>query len=119
MGPRLTIQPYVWRKGCAMDSLNGLDKLLEAEAKAAALIKDAEAEAGAIISEASETVHATEKEALAKLGTEQAAALADFARETSAKLEKALADYKNELKSLPRDEKAFERACRTLMAAGA
>lgn len=102
-----------------MDSLNGLDKLLEAEAKAAALIKEAEAEAGAIINEASEKVQALEKESLAKLRAEQATAFAAFTQETNAKLEKALADYKNELISLPRDEKAFERACRAFMATGA
>ena len=102
-----------------MDSLNGLDKLLEAEAKAAAFIKDAEAEAAAIVSKASEDVHAREKEGLAKIKAEQASALAAFTQETNAKLEKALDDYRKELKSLSQDEKALARECRTFMSAGA
>ena len=102
-----------------MDSLNGLDKLLEAEAKAAVLIKDAEAEAGAIISNASEDVRAREKGKLSKLYAEQESALAAFAIETNQKLKSALDNYKETLKTLPQNEEALARACRAFMSAGA
>jgi len=102
-----------------MDSLNGLDKLLEAEAKAAALIRDAEAEAVSIVSNASEDVRVREKGKLSKLHAEQESALAAFAIETNQKLKSALDDYREALKTLPRDEEALARACRAFMSAGA
>jgi len=102
-----------------VDSLNGLDKLLEAEARAAALIKDAEAEAGSIVSKASEDVRAREKEKLSKLHLEQESALAAFSIKTNQTLKGALDDYREALKALPLDEEALARACRAFMSAGA
>lgn len=102
-----------------MDSLNGLDKLLDAEAKAAALIKDAETEAASIASKAIEDAHKKEKERLGGLNAEKESAIAAFREATESKLKVALDEYGKTLASLPQDQDALALACRSFMSAEA
>ena len=102
-----------------MDSLNSLDRLLEAEAKAAELIRAAEAEAGSILSEAGEALHAVEKARVAELRSRHDAAITASESEVKQKLKSELDDYGKRLEAIPVDEAAFARSCRIFMSAGA
>lgn len=94
-----------------MDSLDGLDRLLEAEAKAAGLIRQAETEAGAIVGKAREETHATEKRRLAELRAEGEAAFAASGTEIRTKLQRELEAYGKSLADAPLNEAAFASSC--------
>ncbi len=102
-----------------MDSLNNLDRLLKAEADAAALIRDAETQKGALLSQAREKARAEEKEKLTRQRAEHEAALAAFRSSIQSKVQMELDEYEKRLEDSPRDEAAFARACREFMFPGA
>jgi F0F1-type ATP synthase membrane subunit b/b' len=102
-----------------MDSLNGLDRLLEAETKAAALIREAETEAGAIVGQARDEAHSREKERLTKLHAEQESELASFKSEIAEKLERELDEYQKSLVATRMDEHLFATTCGKLMSSEA
>ncbi len=98
-----------------MDSLNGLERLLEAETKAAALIREAETEAGLIVGKARDEAHSREKERLAKLHAEQEAELASFKSEIAEKLKDELDEYEKSLLATRPDEQLFATTCERFM----
>ena len=102
-----------------MDSLNGLDRLLDAEAKATELIKVAEAEAGSILSLAQEDIHKTEKMRLVKERSAVEAEFSAFQTEVADRLKRTLEEYVALLDSIPPDKKLFEQSCKTLISHGA
>ena len=102
-----------------MDSLNGLDRLLGAEAKATELIKAAEAEAGAILSQAQEDIHKTEKNRLAQERSAMEAEYSAFKEKSAGGLKRRLEKYVELLNSIPPDKAAFEASCKTLISRGA
>jgi vacuolar-type H+-ATPase subunit H len=98
-----------------MDSLNGLDRLLGAEAKATELIKAAENEASSILSQAQEDIHKIEKTRLMDerltLEKEYLKNQADIAATMKSRLE----EYTALLESTPMDEVLFEKSCKNLI----
>lgn len=101
-----------------MDSLDGLDRLLEAEKRASGLLHDAEAEAGLLIGQAQEEAKKAERKALAE-------SRAAFEKEESETEAKAEADLKAELDAYgkgleagPRDSAAFGRLCASILFPG-
>jgi len=98
-----------------MDSLNGLDRLLEAETKAAALIRDAETEAGLIVGKVRDEAHSREKDRLTKLHAEQESELASFKSEIAEKLKNELDEYEKSLVVTQRDERLFATTCGRFM----
>ena len=102
-----------------MDSLNGLDRLLEAETKAAALIREAEAEAGVIVGKVREEAHSREKERLAKFHAEQESELAAFKSEIAEKLKNELEEYEKSLVATKMDERLFASTCGRFMSSEA
>ena len=102
-----------------MDSLNGLDRLLEAETRAAALIREAEAEAGVIVGQARDEAHSREKERLTKLHVEQESELASFKSEIAEKLKNELKEYEKSLIANHSDEQLFATTCGRFMSSEA
>jgi F0F1-type ATP synthase membrane subunit b/b' len=102
-----------------MDSLNGLDRLLEAETMAAALIQDAEAKAGLIVGQARDEAHAREKERLTRLHAEQESELASFKSEIAEKLKNELDEYEKSLVAAHPDERLFATTCGRFMSSEA
>jgi len=102
-----------------MDSLNGLDRLLEAETKAAALIREAETEAGVIVGKVRDEAHSREKERLAKLHAEQESELASFKSEIAEKLKHELDEYEKNLVAAHPDERLFATTCGRFMSSEA
>ncbi|HWR11581.1 MAG TPA: hypothetical protein VN445_07160 [Rectinemataceae bacterium] len=102
-----------------MDSLNGLDRLLEAEAKAAALIREAETEAGVIVGQARDNAHSKEKERLTKLHAEQESELASFTSEIAEKLKDELDEYEKGFIVTHLDERLFATTCGRFMSSEA
>ena len=102
-----------------MDSLNGLDRLLEAETRAAALIREAETEAGVIVGQARDEAHSREKERLTKLHAEQESELASFKSEIAEKLKNELDDYEKSLIANHLDERLFATTCGRFMSSEA
>lgn len=102
-----------------MDSLNSLDRLLEAEAKATALIKEAEAEASSILSQAQEDIHRTEKNRLADERLAMEKEFSTFQAEVADRLKHTLEEYTTLLDSIPLDKHLFEQSCKTLISHGA
>jgi len=94
-----------------MDSLNGLDRLLETEARASELILEAENEAGAIVGKANDEARAKEKLILSELGAALEAALLAFGSEVKLKSQSELEAFRSLLASSPRNEDAFARSC--------
>lgn len=94
-----------------MQSLNGLDRLLEAEAKAAAMIQEAEAKAAAIVGAAREETRSRENGTLARMHAEQASAYAEARAEASRTLRSELEDFGKRLASAPRDQASLVTAC--------
>jgi len=99
-----------------MDSLNGLERLLEAETKAAALIREAETEVGFIVGKARDEAHSKEKERLTKLHVEQESELASFKSEIAEKLKNELDEYEKSLVAAHPDERLFATTCGRFMA---
>jgi len=98
-----------------MDSLNGLDKLLGAEAKATELLHAAENEASSILSQAQEDIHKTEK---TRLMDERSALEKEFSiyqENNASKLKSRLEEYIALLESTPIDEASFKKSCRNLI----
>ena len=102
-----------------MDSLNGLDRLLEAEAKATELIRAAEAEASIILGQAQEDIHKTEKNRLAQERSAMEAEYSAFREESAGSLKRRLENYVELLNSIPPNKAAFEESCKTLISHGA
>lgn len=94
-----------------MQSLNGLDRLLEAEAKAAALIQEAEAKAAAIVGAAREEARSRESEELGRVHAGQASAYAEARAEAARTLRVELEDFGKRLASAPRDQASLAAAC--------
>ena len=94
-----------------MQSLNGLDRLLEAEAKAAAMIREAEAKAAAIVGAAREEARAREHETLARVHADQAAAYDQARAEVAGTLRAELEDFGKRLAAAPREQAALAEAC--------
>lgn len=102
-----------------MDSLNSLDRLLEAEAKATVLIKEAETEASSILSQAQEDTHKTEKNRLAEERQAMEKEFSASQAEVADKLKRTLEEYTTLLDSIPLDKYLFEQSCKTLISHGA
>lgn len=102
-----------------MDSLNGLDRLLEAEAKATDLIRAAEAEASAILSRAQEDIHKTEKNRLTQERSAMEEEYSAFQEKSAGSLKRKLEKYVELLNSIPPDKAVFEESCKTLISHGA
>ncbi|PKL75379.1 MAG: hypothetical protein CVV27_15695 [Candidatus Melainabacteria bacterium HGW-Melainabacteria-1] len=98
-----------------MDSLNGLERLLEAETKAAALIRQAETEAGFILGNARDEAHSREKERLTKLHAEHESELIAFASEIAGKLKDELDEYEKKLVAAHPNERLFATTCGRFM----
>lgn len=94
-----------------MQSLTGLDRLLEAEAKAAAMIQDAEAKAAAIVGAAREEARSRENATLTRLHAGQASAFAEARAEAAETLRTELEDFGKRLASAPRDQASLAAAC--------
>ena len=102
-----------------MDSLDGLDRLLEAEKKASGLMHNAETEAGLLVGLAQDEAKKTERKALA----EARASFTTEETETRARAGTALAAeleaYGKRLEAQPRDQAAFGRLCTSILFPGA
>lgn len=98
-------------KKVSVDSLDGLDRLLEAEKRATEFLHGAETEAGLLVGKAQEEAKKTEKQALvdAKTRLEREAERREAEAEASLKTE--LEGYRSALEALPRDQAAFGRVC--------
>lgn len=94
-----------------MQSLTGLDRLLEAEAKAAAMIQDAEAKAAVSVGAAREEARSRENETLTRLHADQTSAYAAARAEAAETLRAELEDFARRLASAPRDQAALAAAC--------
>ena len=98
-----------------MDSLDGLDRLLEAEKKASGLIHEAETEAGLLIGQAQDEAKKAERKALAEVR----ASLTQEETETGTRSQAALAaeldDYRKGLETQARDQVAFGRLCASIL----
>ncbi|MCX7026266.1 MAG: hypothetical protein NT061_01980 [Spirochaetes bacterium] len=101
-----------------MNSLNGLDRLLEAEKRASGLLHDAEIEASLVIGQAQGEAKKAEKKALAdsRAILEKESALTETQAEAALKSE--LEAYRQGLEALPRDEAAFGRLCASILFPG-
>jgi len=98
-----------------MDSLNGLDRLLEAEAKATGLITTAETEASSILGQAQEDIHKTEKTRLAEERSAMDTEFSALRSEVAKKLKHTLEEYTALLDSIPPDKLSFEQSCKALI----
>lgn len=102
-----------------MDSLNGLDRLLEVEAKAAALIGGAETQAGTILRQAKEEALKKEKSSLVEIRKVLNAKVASVEADLNTRFQNELDMYKAMLEKTPTDPEAFLKTCSALIESGA
>jgi hypothetical protein len=101
-----------------VDSLEGLDRLLEAEKRASGLLHDAEAEAGLLIGQAQDEVKKAERKALAESRSAFDKEEAESEIQAEAALKAELDAYGKGLEAQPRDHAAFGRLCVSILFPG-
>jgi phage host-nuclease inhibitor protein Gam len=107
----------IWTEGPGtlggfMASNQGLDRLLETERRAAALVAEARRIADLRVATARETSEFAKRDALAVEALRLEAAAAASGKAVDAEVAASLDAYRQELASLPRDVDAFRRECR-------
>ena len=98
-----------------MDSLDGLDRLLEAEKKASGLIQEAETEAGLLIGQAQDEAKKAERKALADVRASFTQEEAETDTRSQADLAAELDAYGKGLENQVRDQVAFGRLCASIL----
>jgi vacuolar-type H+-ATPase subunit H len=98
-----------------MDTLNGLERLLVAEARASELIDRAEIEAGNIIGKAREAALVSERQSLTEMSAALESGILDFGMEIKSKSRSELDEFQRLLSSAPLNEDSFARSCRKFM----
>lgn len=113
MGPHLSVS--ITEKGCTMDSVDSIDKLVEIERQAAAIIKEAEDKASQILLDAKNKSESLLKDKLANARTKFEEDLAAFRNALSAQTQKEIEEYKTSLKNMPLNQAALSAAIESFL----
>ena len=113
MGPHLSV--YVTEKGCTMDSVDSIDKLIEIERQAAAIIKEAEDKASRILLDAKNKSESLLKDKLAEARMKFESDLAASRDALRTQTQKEIEDYKASLKNIPLNQTALSAALEGLL----
>lgn len=98
-----------------MDSLDGLDRLLEAEKRASELMREAETEAGLLIGQAQDEAKKAERKAIAEARASFASEKAETGTRAQAALSAELDAYGKGLEAQIRDQAAFGQLCTSIL----
>jgi len=101
-----------------VDSLDGLDRLLEVEKRASDLMRLAESEASLVIGRAQDETKKVEKKALVDARARFEREAADVESKSETALKDELDAYRAGLSALPRDEESFKRLCALILLSG-
>ena len=105
-------------KGCTMDSVDNIDRLVEIEHQAAGIISDAESKASAKMLEAKSAAESAQNERIAETRTRLEAEHGAYLKSLESQSEKEMSDYRSSLSSIAIDTGALAAAIRGFIGSG-